>query len=60
MFGCGVGLEQSVVNKDTPAIATNASANVTLGAQIKDTATLSNGSSPTGTITFKLYDSLDD
>ena len=42
-----------------PAIATTASAGVTLGGQITDTAVLSGGSSPTGTITFSLYSASD-
>jgi Ice-binding-like/IPTL-CTERM motif len=38
-----------------PTLTTQASAGVTLGAAISDTATLSGGLAPTGTITFKLY-----
>jgi hypothetical protein len=38
-----------------PTITTNASGPVTIGDSISDTATLSNGSSPTGTITFTAY-----
>src|SRR5262249_38530471 len=36
-------------------LATTASGPVTIGGSIKDTATLSGGSNPGGTITFKLY-----
>ena len=39
----------------TPTLTTSASAGVVIGAQVHDTATLSNGSAPTGSITFKLY-----
>src|SRR6266404_4090892 len=38
-----------------PTIATMASASVTVGGAITDTATLAGGSSPTGTITFTLF-----
>jgi hypothetical protein len=59
--GCGDTTEQSQVNKKQPAISTSATTPVTLGASIKDTATLSNATSDaTGSITFKLYDSLAD
>jgi hypothetical protein len=43
------------VTRATPALATTASPGVALGEAIHDTATLSGGSSPTGTITFALY-----
>ncbi|MEO8440219.1 MAG: kelch repeat-containing protein, partial [Spartobacteria bacterium] len=43
------------VGKATPALTTQASANVTAGGTISDTATLSGGSSPGGTITFNLF-----
>ena len=54
-IGCGVALEKSQVNKAGPAIVTEAQTPVTIGATINDTATLSGGINPTGTITFKLY-----
>jgi hypothetical protein len=38
-----------------PTIVTRATGSVVLGAAISDTAVLSNGSSPTGTITFNAY-----
>ena len=38
-----------------PTLTTTASADVGLGGQVHDTATLAGGSSPTGTITFTLY-----
>jgi hypothetical protein len=43
------------VTRATPALATTASGDVALGSAIHDTAVLSGGSSPTGTITFRLY-----
>jgi uncharacterized repeat protein (TIGR01451 family) len=44
------------VAKASPAVTTNASASIVLGAgSLSDSATLSGGSSPTGTITFNLY-----
>ncbi|WP_196279351.1 choice-of-anchor A family protein [Catellatospora vulcania] len=39
----------------TPTLSTDASDDITLGGQIRDTATLAGGQSPTGTITFSLY-----
>jgi hypothetical protein len=44
----------------TPTLTTNASANTTIGHQIRDTAKLTHGASPTGTITFRLYGPDDD
>jgi hypothetical protein len=38
-----------------PALSTQASSDTTLGNEIHDTATLLNGTSPTGTITFNVY-----
>jgi hypothetical protein len=52
---CGDANETSVVTPFNPTIATNASGPVTLSQPISDTATLSGGSSPTGTITFTLF-----
>lgn len=53
---CGDANESSVVNKASPGITTNATAGpVIIGATIHDTATLSGGFSPTGTVTFSLY-----
>jgi hypothetical protein len=37
------------------SLTTTATASVTIGGSIKDTATLSNGTNPGGTITFKVY-----
>ena len=55
---CGDSGEQSLVNKAQPGIVTSASEPVTIGVDpytISDTATLSGGSNPTGTITFTAY-----
>jgi archaellin len=52
---CEASGETSTVNKAAPTLSTNASANITIGDKVKDTATLSGGYNPTGTVTFKLY-----
>ena len=44
-----------VVAKATPTITTQASATTPVGGSISDTATLANGGTPSGTITFKLF-----
>ena len=51
----GFGTTFITVNPALPAIATVASAGVLAGNAIHDTATLSAGVNPTGTITFNLY-----
>jgi hypothetical protein len=43
----------------SPALATTSSGDVALGGSIHDTAVLTGGSSPTGTITFNLYSATD-
>jgi hypothetical protein len=43
------------VVKASPAIVTQASASITIGGSVTDTATLSGGNNPTGTITFRLF-----
>jgi hypothetical protein len=56
MRRCGDAAEQ--VDVTLPAdvqLSTSASGAVTLGGAIHDTAHLSGGSSPTGTLTFRLY-----
>ncbi|HUQ77911.1 MAG TPA: hypothetical protein VM427_03420 [Patescibacteria group bacterium] len=53
--GCNDANENVVVNKANPTVTTNASADVTVGGSIFDTATLAGGYSPTGTITFEVY-----
>ncbi len=54
---CGDANEASVVNKASPTIATTAipTTSVNIGDAIHDTATVSGGFSPTGTVTFSLY-----
>ncbi len=52
---CGDNGETSKVNPGTPSIATSATTPVTIGSSVQDTATVSGGSSPTGTVTFNLY-----
>ena len=49
------GDEQVAIGKATPAISTSPSADGPVGTTVIDTATLSGGSSPGGTIEFKLY-----
>jgi hypothetical protein len=41
--------------KAVPSISTNASSPIALGGQISDSATVSEGSLPTGTVTFSVY-----
>jgi hypothetical protein len=53
---CGDTGEGSVVNKASPSIVTNATASITIGSTITDSATLSNATSDaSGTITFRLF-----
>ncbi|MDQ6615519.1 MAG: hypothetical protein M3083_12440 [Actinomycetota bacterium] len=52
---CGAANESVTVTKANPAIVTVASASVPAGGTISDTAALSNGVSPTGTILFSLF-----
>ncbi|MCA1683937.1 MAG: hypothetical protein LC708_02255, partial [Actinobacteria bacterium] len=52
---CADPLEQVVVSPVGPAIVTQASPPVPVGGTITDTATLSGGLAPTGTITFTLF-----
>jgi uncharacterized repeat protein (TIGR01451 family) len=52
---CGDEGENDTVNKVTPQISTDASADVEIGGSISDTATVSGGHSPSGTVTFSLY-----
>ncbi len=51
----GCQAEQVVIGKASPTISTTPSAGGEVGVVLNDTATLSGGSSPTGTVTFKLY-----
>jgi uncharacterized repeat protein (TIGR01451 family) len=57
---CGAATESSVVSattptKATPTLTTTAGTEVALGTSIHDTATLSGGHTPTGTITFHVF-----
>jgi hypothetical protein len=52
---CGDPGETVTVTPLTPTITATASPGITLGGLINDTATLSGGFKPGGTITFKLY-----
>lgn len=53
---CNDAGETTVVQPAQPALVTTSNpANVTIGASFSDTATLSGGYAPTGTITFNLY-----
>ncbi len=52
---CGDTNESSVVNQASPTISTQAATPVTVGGSATDTATLSSGYNPTGTITFSVY-----
>ena len=49
------GTEAVTITKGTPTIVTNASAGGAVGVQIHDTAQVSGGDNPTGTVTFALY-----
>jgi hypothetical protein len=49
------GGETVTVTKATPALATTPSGSVPAGGTVSDSATLTGGFSPTGTITFTLY-----
>ncbi len=52
---CGAANESVAVKKAIPTLSTTASASTTIGTPVSDTATLSGGFNPTGTITFRLY-----
>lgn len=53
---CNDSDENTVVKKQTPAITTQvSSAEVVIGTSFHDTATLSGGFEPTGSITFEVY-----
>jgi 6-phosphogluconolactonase len=53
---CNAANESVTVSAGAPTLTTNASPGVALGGTAHDTATLSGGSSPSGQITFNLYD----
>src|SRR5207245_1273512 len=52
---CNEAGETSTVNKASPAMTTSGTATQPAGGTIQDTATLSGGTSPTGTISFSIY-----
>jgi hypothetical protein len=52
---CNAANESTQVGPVTPAIVTNATPTAPVGQPISDTATLSGGVNPTGTITFTLF-----
>ncbi len=53
--GCGDANEQIVIAKVTPSIITSATNASGASTSVSDSATLSGGFNPTGSITFKLY-----
>lgn len=52
---CAEANETTVISPAQPKVVTVASGAVTVGSPISDSATLSDGAHPTGTITFKVY-----
>ena len=52
---CGGTGETLTVNKGTPSLSTTASTNVSVGQSVTDSATLSGGYNPAGSITYTLY-----
>src|SRR5437016_1560773 len=52
---CNEAGETSTVNRASPTMTTSATATQTAGGTIQDTATLSGGTSPTGTTSLSLY-----
>ncbi len=52
---CGGVNQTSTVNKASPSLVTSASASVPVGGSISDSAVLTGGFSPTGSITFDVY-----
>jgi hypothetical protein len=52
---CTATNESIVVSKSTPTMTTQASAAIVRGGVVSDTATLSGGTNPTGSINFALY-----
>ncbi len=53
--GNSSSIDNTVFYKVQPTLTTAASGTVLIGGSISDTATLSGGSNPTGTISFKVY-----
>ncbi len=52
---CGIDSETIVISPAHPTLATVASHATVIGGAVSDSATLSGGSDPTGTITFRAY-----
>jgi hypothetical protein len=52
---CNAANESVAVSQAAPGVGTTASAAVTVGGTISDSALLSGGVNPTGTLTFSLY-----
>jgi uncharacterized repeat protein (TIGR01451 family) len=52
---CNAGGQTVTVSKVAPAVAAQSSPDVPIGGSVNDTATLSGGDNPTGTITFELF-----
>ncbi|MEO8486700.1 MAG: hypothetical protein ABI585_10220, partial [Betaproteobacteria bacterium] len=52
---CGATGETVTISRATPSIVTVAPTGGAIGTTLTDTATVSGGSSPTGTVTFRLY-----
>jgi hypothetical protein len=57
---CNAADESVTVSTASPTLTTDASPNTTIGHQIRDTAQLTQGASPTGTITFRIFGPEDD
>jgi len=55
LTGSGSGSTQTTVNKVSPTITTTPSAGGPVGTVLNDTAALTGGSSPTGSVTFRLF-----
>jgi len=53
--GSGAGASAVTVNRRRPRLVTHASGPVVVGGALSDSATLSGGLSPTGTVTFDLF-----
>jgi hypothetical protein len=52
---CGAPNQSVTITKASPTLSAQASAGGLLGAPVRDVATLSGGSTPTGTVTFRLF-----
>jgi hypothetical protein len=52
---CGAPNQAVIITKASPTLSAQASAGSLLGAPVRDVATLSGGSKPTGSVTFRLF-----